>query len=778
MLASILVAALTLTMPPHARGEHVVIRGADHRDDTLVIELPVAARQIDYDGGAGGFDVLEIRGGSVIRQRVTQLNPHDGIIEIDGLTIRYFNLEPITDTAPAATFTVTGTPGNDTISVTNGPGGTTTISSPTFESVTFANKTTVILDGGGGTDTVAFNNPMPAIGLTTFIVQNVDDVRQSGPINYPNFGLSVTGDVTLTVANDVNNVEISSTGGAVSFTDTDDVTIGGVTASIAGVTTLAGDVRLISIGPGGITIAEPVTASGANGVVVLQTSRLLVNATVSAAGSVRIETFNTAPHIDLGSTTDLAVTGLELSDAEIDRIDTPLLSLESFIGVINVTQPITYDTHLMLRSPNAFTATAAGSLSVPTLSLVSTATLPRTWTITPTTVQMTGGAPIPYSGVTNLNVYTSVPTFINNPSDDTFIVTPSPTTTITIEANDPTPSTGGPGDTLDFELAGVVSPVLSATFGPEGWQGVLTSANRQPIVFAEIENFVDAPVDIYATKTDNETSVAAGQRIDYDILVGNNSPVIVSGVTVTDIVPPQLTNVSWFCNGAGATCTGSGTGNINDTVTLLPNGTAIYHITGTIPASVAPGTLTNTVTATTPSGFTETNPANNSATDTTAITNEVELGVTKSGPSGSTFAGAELTYTITVRNSGPSDAQDVVLTDVLAASTRFVSLAAPAAYTCTTPAPGATGTVTCTRDPLPPSTTADAFTLVVQVDRVAPGTAVTNTTSVTSTTPEQNRTNNTATSGPATVGEASIPTLSTWMLLVLAAGLALVALRR
>ncbi|HEX7807103.1 MAG TPA: hypothetical protein VF608_00175, partial [Thermoanaerobaculia bacterium] len=102
----------------------VVIRGANGaQNDTLTIDLaqPFALDAgIDYDGGADGFDVLNLEGGFATVQRVTQLTPHDGIIDIDGLVIRYTNLEPINDTAPAATLTISGTAGADTVTITNG----------------------------------------------------------------------------------------------------------------------------------------------------------------------------------------------------------------------------------------------------------------------------------------------------------------------------------------------------------------------------------------------------------------------------------------------------------------------------------------------------------------------------------------------------------------------------------------------------------------------------------------------------------------------------------
>jgi uncharacterized repeat protein (TIGR01451 family) len=56
--------------------------------------------------------------------------------------------------------------------------------------------------------------------------------------------------------------------------------------------------------------------------------------------------------------------------------------------------------------------------------------------------------------------------------------------------------------------------------------------------------------------------------------------------------------------------------------------------------------------------------------------------------------GKPLTYTITVANAGPTAASGVVVTDTLPASAQFVGVT-PSQGTCTAPAPGATGTLTC-----------------------------------------------------------------------------------
>src|SRR5439155_1331104 len=58
--------------------------------------------------------------------------------------------------------------------------------------------------------------------------------------------------------------------------------------------------------------------------------------------------------------------------------------------------------------------------------------------------------------------------------------------------------------------------------------------------------------------------------------------------------------------------------------------------------------------------------------DTMETLNPTDLGVTKSGPATAT-AGNQLTYTISVTNNGPNDAQSVSLTDTLPAGETFFS---------------------------------------------------------------------------------------------------------
>jgi len=243
-----------------AETEHVAIRGADGDDDALTVDLRqrlTLPGGIDYDGGRNGWDTLIVSGGRAKREAITQLTPHDGSVDVDGLVIRYVNLEPVVDTVPAASYTINGTAGADTVTISDGPvAGQVTISSPTFESVTFANKANVIFDGMGGGDSVTIDNPNPPAGLASLNVQNVAGVAQISPLHYPALGVSASGAITLAdYTNDVRNIELLTQSGDITYNAIGDVTIGGVSAVLSGLRVQ--DSGAITVYAGGtITLAD------------------------------------------------------------------------------------------------------------------------------------------------------------------------------------------------------------------------------------------------------------------------------------------------------------------------------------------------------------------------------------------------------------------------------------------------------------------------------------------------------------------------------------------
>ena len=173
--------------------------------------------------------------------------------------------------------------------------------------------------------------------------------------------------------------------------------------------------------------------------------------------------------------------------------------------------------------------------------------------------------------------------------------------------------------------------------------------------------------DLSITKTDGKTVVVPGTANTYTIVVGNSGPSTAAGAAVSDGLPATLTGVTWTAlYSAGSSGAASGTGAMSGVlVTLLSGGTATFTVTGTVDAA-ATGTLTNTATVTAPTGFTDTNSANNSATDTdTIIVNSTDLKIEKSDGVTTVFAGNGATYTYTVRvtNQGAVAAAGVSVAD-------------------------------------------------------------------------------------------------------------------
>jgi len=114
----------------------------------------------------------------------------------------------------------------------------------------------------------------------------------------------------------------------------------------------------------------------------------------------------------------------------------------------------------------------------------------------------------------------------------------------------------------------------------------------------------------------------------------------------------------------GSTCAAEGIGDINDTVSLIPGGTATYTVTGhLIPG--ATGELVNT--ATVSPGPTVVDPNDNNNQSTTIdnqIVPQADLAITKDDGLLEINAGESLTYQIEIVNNGPSDVYGATVTDL------------------------------------------------------------------------------------------------------------------
>ncbi len=116
----------------------------------------------------------------------------------------------------------------------------------------------------------------------------------------------------------------------------------------------------------------------------------------------------------------------------------------------------------------------------------------------------------------------------------------------------------------------------------------------------------------------------------------------------------------------------NGSGSIADTVNMPVGSSITYTVTSTL-ATDAVGQVTNTATVAAPDDLVETDPSNNSVSDSDTITTTVDLAVTKTDNVTVVRPNDVLTYEIVVSNAGPSDALGATLIDLFPAELTNVS---------------------------------------------------------------------------------------------------------
>jgi uncharacterized repeat protein (TIGR01451 family) len=228
------------------------------------------------------------------------------------------------------------------------------------------------------------------------------------------------------------------------------------------------------------------------------------------------------------------------------------------------------------------------------------------------------------------------------------------------------------GSTITYIATGTISPAATGSLSnaatvtaPAG----VTDSNSTNNSATDTDTLTPQ-ADLQITKTDGVFAAVPGTSTTYTIVVTNAGPSNATNVLVQDLVPTTLTGVTWTSVGSSGV-TGndlSGSGNIHDTVTLIPaGGTVTYTLKGTINAA-ATGTLSNAATVTTPAGVTDPNTGNNSATDTDTLTPQTDLQITKTDGKTTAVPGTNTTYTIVVTNVGPSAATNVHVEDLVPTS--------------------------------------------------------------------------------------------------------------
>ncbi|WP_177230389.1 gliding motility-associated C-terminal domain-containing protein [Chitinophaga sp. CF118] len=219
---------------------------------------------------------------------------------------------------------------------------------------------------------------------------------------------------------------------------------------------------------------------------------------------------------------------------------------------------------------------------------------------------------------------------------------------------------------FNSNLSNIVA-VTSSTTDPDPACPACTTTPITPAPSADI-------VTMKTTKNASQTSFVPGDAVVYTITVTNNGPSDATNVNIVDAAPAGTTISSWTASvttGMVTLPSTSGTGNLDQIITTLPNGAVVnYEVTVQTPVTFS-SNLSNTVAVT--SATTDPDPAC-TACSTTPITpilsaDIVTVKTTKNTSQTSFVPGESVVYTITVTNNGPSDATNVNIVDAAPAGT-------------------------------------------------------------------------------------------------------------
>ena len=180
---------------------------------------------------------------------------------------------------------------------------------------------------------------------------------------------------------------------------------------------------------------------------------------------------------------------------------------------------------------------------------------------------------------------------------------------------------------------------------------------------------VQAPT-ISIVKTDGQASAEPDDNLSYSIQITNNGSIPATNILLTDLLPSEVVT-----NGSATPPASSQIGQTltwTDLGTIPANDSAQIVVPVTVNTQAADGTIllnTAQVSYQNEAGHTYNTKI---ATDTTTVQGPV-LSISKTASPDPVLTGNDLVYTLYYTNSGPSEATNVVITDVTPANTTYQS---------------------------------------------------------------------------------------------------------
>ncbi|MBB2940992.1 putative repeat protein (TIGR01451 family) [Actinoplanes lutulentus] len=383
-----------------------------------------------------------------------------------------------------------------------------------------------------------------------------------------------------------------------------------------------------------------------------------------ATGSTFISATPSAGTCALAAATRTVECTLPTTDPGVPRTVTIVVQLDSNgTGAVNNAVSVSSSTPETNIADNNYSVQSAGTAEADVgVQLTIGATSAKPGDTVPFTLTVTNNGP---SAATNVSFNTVVPVgfTINRPA--------SPYCTTTACTFPALPATAV------VRIAGTVTIGANAASGSQRASTTVISpttdpspANDTSVVLFTIELEADLTVSqVITNETDTTQPLIAGHDVKGVVTVGNDGPTRAEGVVLRQAIPagrpiPVASQSGGTCafqgSGTPGTVTADGGIYVCTRPSLATSASWQIEFAG-VPLSASYSAPVYSRTATVSATNTDPDGSDNSVTTTRTVERRSNLRVTKSVSPGSVVQSDQLTFTIRVRNYGPSDAAGVMV---------------------------------------------------------------------------------------------------------------------
>lgn len=199
-------------------------------------------------------------------------------------------------------------------------------------------------------------------------------------------------------------------------------------------------------------------------------------------------------------------------------------------------------------------------------------------------------------------------------------------------------------------------------------QAIMLMGDGEPTNDGDTDNDTNRTVDfgffgfdLELDKSVQQGTVSPNDTLNYTVTIENNGPSAAENTSFEDVLPSYVSYVSGTTSRAGVTLQHSNGVVTSDFGTMQPGDVITVTIVATVNED-ATDTLVNNATVSAPK---EINLSNNSDSVSNPLSPRIDLEIDKTDSRDPVEPGSTFSYTLDIKNNGPSDATGVVITDTL-----------------------------------------------------------------------------------------------------------------